>query len=254
MTTLPSTYTRPATEQSSTPIPAAKAKLDAITQCESALEPHGVAGNVITAARAPSTELREWMTTRVTSLNDALRPALMHEMADELKKLFTVCAVRDSAEKNTSLFTQTYMEDLADLPMFALKSACTYFRRHSKWAPEISEIRDKALAEVQIFRNERHRIQKVLDARVLPREASEDRKAEVLRHYREVIRPALQATSMREASLIAKRVPPTPEELAAYAAIEKGLPDPRPPITRLSPEARKAIGLPADDPRDKDEN
>lgn len=122
--------------------------------------------------RALSDDDRQMLTIRVKRIEAWLAPAEPASIADEVQKLFLSMASRTRSDLDVEMLVRIYINDLNDLPLWAISKACEQFRRgevgDAKWAPTQAEIRQVAVRLTANVMNERDEAQRVLSAKVLP--------------------------------------------------------------------------------------
>jgi hypothetical protein len=238
--------------KSSPPMPAHPRMVAAIARMTNSLDPDGGHRFAIPEAAAPTDEQRAFMANRVSEITQSLTRAETSALVAELTTLLRVMKLKNGDEGEMSGMLRVYIADLEDLPLWAICEACKAFRRaqvgEGVFAPTPGELRKYAQGLTTAWIEERAKLQRILDARVLPRltESGEKRHAEVLAHVRETV-AILTRAAERE------RMPQGQQERPRVSTVEEAQGwlerhDPSTPLPKLSDAARKAAGMkPRDD-------
>lgn len=218
-----------------------------------ALDREGV-GYVISASAAPTEDQRAFMLRRADDIADALEPAPEALVLVELTALLRVMAIKGGDESELEAVIRIYLDDMVGLPMFAVVNACRAFRRgdvgNGRFAPTPGELRVQAKTYIAPWVDERAKLLRVLDAKVLaaPTPESEARREAALAHIRATLRQ-LRETTARQTTQVEAQRPPTVKEaqdwLDRYEASAPTLP-------KLSSVVRKALGLQEPDDGSRD--
>ena len=106
----------------------------------------------------PDEATKTGMRSRKAELEKAMKTANEFEVRVEVAKLFTVLAARSGGEDEIRGVQMVYVEDLYDVPAFALIAACSDLRRglsgEAKWVPSPGTIRQRAMKIVEPYRDE----------------------------------------------------------------------------------------------------
>lgn len=170
------------------------------------LDPEGL-GHTIQPDRAPREGERQLLALRASAIDEWMRPSGRERALDEVTALFSNRGVRGSDTDIEALMT-IYVEDLFDLPAFALTQACRDFRQGAvgdrKWVPTQAEIRQIATGHLAELARERRQIANILAAKIKEPRCSPEKRAAALRSLEE----AKRALSMPEPPLPRRDNPP----------------------------------------------
>ena len=227
----------------SLPVPISGPLRDRLAAGLSRLDPEGL-GYSIALADAPSPELRSALKTQSDDHAVALRAAGAQVTTRILGKLAIALKKRTRSDREADAAFAIYVENLADLPTFALEAAAADFIRGDAgdgWMPDVPDLRKQALAKVQPPAAEKIRIDRLLNARVREAPISEEKRAATLAYVRETVSILCASTPKgeraRPESPDVRRQPSPEADEAELAALLDSLTD-RPPAS-LSDEARK---------------
>lgn len=215
------------------------------------LDPAGL-GHTIALSKAPRESERQMLALRGAQIDEWMRPAGRSGALDEVTALFSTRGVKAGADTDVQATMAIYVEDLFDLPGFALAKACKDFRQGSlgdrKWVPTQAEIRHAAHGYLAELARERRQIANVLAAKVLAPQCSPEKRVRVLEFAAEVQRelqmPQPPGPGRDHA---AGQFPPKPaicsdDDVKAEAAVRLDALSTL-PVPRLSPEALAKFGI-----------
>ena len=214
------------------------------------MEPEG-RSLAIRAEEAPTDEQRSFIQNRVAEISASLTPASSEDLLAEMWALLRTMAVRNGAEEELAAVVKVYVADLEDLPLWAVSAACRAYRRgdigNGTFAPTPGEVRKRAKIYLDHWVDERAKLERILDARVMPKiTAHQDRlKEQTLAHVAATVE-ALKAATFRDTGRGSEDTsrPLTINE--AQAALDRYQANP-PPMPKLSPLLRGKMGLPQED-------
>jgi len=179
----------------------------------------------IAAADTPSPDLRQSLDLRRSRIDEWLRPAGVEHAAEQYRILLGVMAHRDDDAEGARLHAATFVQDLMDVPLFALTKACSDLRRGTvgdgKWMPEPGVVRSLAQGFVTALAKERREIDAVLTAEVKTSVPDPARKAALIETANKLAGQMSMNRAVEDARLAGRTI--DPEEI---------------PEARLSPEAR----------------
>lgn len=206
--------------------------------------------STIPAGRAPTVEQRGYLAGRVTMLDAWLSSAGPDLTEIEIAALFDCMAMRSGEESDLRAKIKIYTSDLADLPRFALSSACRDFRLgivgEGKWVPTQGEIRRRAMHYADASIGERARIRRVLDAQVVhPAQSDAARRKEVADAVRRAHGIKTYETPKRGRKLTDPAPDKTPEQIDDEAKAKARLAELQAmPVPTLSASLRHTLSLP----------
>ena len=147
----------------------------ALSRCSGGLERIGL-GFELPASRAPTPAERGALTARVDRLREALRPAGRDEAARMVAALFATIPVGRAEAETTAEQIKLYAASLAELPVWAVASACRgHVDSGAAFRPAAGELLKRGRTACAAARAEAARIGQVLGAKVVGEVSAEER-------------------------------------------------------------------------------
>jgi hypothetical protein len=131
-------------------------------------------------------EVRAELHSRLALISAALAPCGPERASAILARLAGMAMRVELSRATAAALARQDVEDLRDLPDFALSDAAQGFRRgevgNPPWHPTVGELRQEALRRAEPYLRERARIRRVLGAKLLeaPKPATPAQRAAVL--------------------------------------------------------------------------
>lgn len=202
----------------------------------------------IRAAEAPTEQQRAFIQNRVAEISASLAPASSKDLLAEVWAMLRTMAIRNGAPEELEAVVGVYVADLEDLPLWAVSAACRAYRRgdigNGTFAPTPGEVRKRAKIYLDHWIDERAKLERILNARVIPKytEHQEKSREAVLAHVAATVE-ALKATTFRDTGRGAEDTRRPLTIVEAQAALDRYQANP-PPLPPLSPRLRGNLGLP----------